>query len=94
MVGPYDIGYNGIDHLLASGENINILVLDTEVYSNTGGQASKSSRVGAVCKFASNGKKLLKKRLSKNRFNLQKRLCRLYLFRSKSSNNYQSIKRS
>ena len=61
----YDIGYNGIDHLLASGENINILVLDTEVYSNTGGQASKSSRVGAVCKFASNGKKTAKKDLAK-----------------------------
>lgn len=61
----YDIGYNGIDHLLASAENINILVLDTEVYSNTGGQASKSSRVGAVCKFASNGKKTAKKDLAK-----------------------------
>lgn len=61
----YDIGYNGIDHTLASGENINILVLDTEVYSNTGGQASKSSRVGAVCKFASNGKKTAKKDLAR-----------------------------
>ena len=61
----YDIGYNGIDHVLASGENINILVLDTEVYSNTGGQASKSSRIGAVCKFASNGKKTAKKDLAR-----------------------------
>ena len=51
----YDIGYNGIDHILASKENVNILVLDTEVYSNTGGQSSKSTRVGAVAKFASNG---------------------------------------
>ena len=47
----YDIGYNGIDHVLASGDNVNILVLDTEVYSNTGGQASKSTRSGAVAKF-------------------------------------------
>ncbi len=61
----YDIGYDGIDHVLASGDNINILVLDTEVYSNTGGQASKSSRLGAVCKFASNGKKIPKKDLAK-----------------------------
>ena len=61
----YDIGYNGIDHVLNSGENVNILVLDTEVYSNTGGQASKSSRVGAVLKFASNGKKTPKKDLLK-----------------------------
>ena len=59
----YDIGYNGIDHVLNSGENVNILVLDTEVYSNTGGQASKSSRVGAVAKFASSGKKTAKKDL-------------------------------
>ena len=48
----YDIGYNGIDHVLANRENVNILVLDTEVYSNTGGQASKSTRTGAVAKFA------------------------------------------
>ena len=61
----YDIGYNGIDHVLASGENVNILVLDTEVYSNTGGQASKSSKMGAVCKFASKGKKVPKKDLAK-----------------------------
>lgn len=61
----YDIGYNGIDHVLANYENINILVLDTEVYSNTGGQASKSTRVGAVAKFASLGKKVAKKDLAK-----------------------------
>ena len=59
----YDIGYNGIDHVLANKENVNILVLDTEVYSNTGGQASKSTRVGAVAKFASSGKKQAKKDL-------------------------------
>ena len=61
----YDIGYNGIDHILASKENVNILVLDTEVYSNTGGQSSKSTRVGAVAKFASNGKDMAKKDLLK-----------------------------
>ncbi len=60
----YDIGYGGLDHILASGENINILVLDTEVYSNTGGQASKSTQVGAVAKFAEDGKKNSKKDLA------------------------------
>ena len=59
----YDIGYGGLDHVLASGENINILVLDTEVYSNTGGQASKSTPLGAVAKFASSGKRTNKKDL-------------------------------
>ncbi|MDD5836377.1 MAG: pyruvate:ferredoxin (flavodoxin) oxidoreductase [bacterium] len=59
----YDIGFGGIDHVLSSGENVNILVLDTEVYSNTGGQASKSSRVGAVAEFANMGKKTAKKDL-------------------------------
>ncbi len=61
----YDIGYNGIDHILANHENVNILVLDTEVYSNTGGQASKSTRKGAVAKFASSGKSAEKKDLLK-----------------------------
>ena len=61
----YDIGYNGIDHVLASKENVNILVLDTEVYSNTGGQASKSTRTGAVAKFAAGGKETAKKNLAK-----------------------------
>lgn len=59
----YDIGYNGIDHVLANKENVNILVLDTEVYSNTGGQSSKSTRLGAVAKFASKGKETAKKDL-------------------------------
>ncbi len=59
----YDIGYGGLDHVLASGENVNILVLDTEVYSNTGGQSSKSTPVGAVAKFAASGKKIRKKDL-------------------------------
>ena len=61
----YDIGYNGIDHVLANKENVNILVLDTEVYSNTGGQASKSTRSGAVAKFAASGKETAKKNLAK-----------------------------
>ncbi len=59
----YDIGYGGLDHVLASGEDINVLVLDTEVYSNTGGQASKSTPTGAVAQFAAGGKALKKKDL-------------------------------
>ena len=59
----YDIGFNGIDHVLCSNQNIKIMILDTEVYSNTGGQASKSSRVGQVAKFEGNGKKNNKKDL-------------------------------
>jgi pyruvate-ferredoxin/flavodoxin oxidoreductase len=59
----YDIGFGGLDHVLASGKNVNILVLDTEVYSNTGGQMSKSSPMGAVAKFAAAGKPLAKKDL-------------------------------
>ena len=51
----YDIGYNGVDHVLASGNNVNILVLDTEMYSNTGGQKSKATNLGSVCKFAAGG---------------------------------------
>jgi pyruvate-ferredoxin/flavodoxin oxidoreductase len=59
----YDIGYGGLDHVLASGQNVNILVLDTEVYSNTGGQASKATPLGAVAKFATGGKPSAKKDL-------------------------------
>jgi pyruvate-ferredoxin/flavodoxin oxidoreductase len=59
----YDIGFGGLDHVIASGDDINLLVLDTEVYSNTGGQASKSTPVGAVAKFAASGKKVRKKDL-------------------------------
>ena len=61
----YDIGFSGIDQVLSLNENINILVLDTEVYSNTGGQSSKSTKTGAVAKFANNGKKTRKKDLFK-----------------------------
>ena len=57
----YDIGYGGLDHVLASGKNVNILVLDTEVYSNTGGQMSKATPRGAVAKFAASGKPLKRK---------------------------------
>ncbi len=60
----YDIGYGGLDHVLASGRNVNVLVLDTEVYSNTGGQASKATPRAAVAKFAANGKGLAKKDLA------------------------------
>lgn len=59
----YDIGFSGLDHVLASGKNVNILVLDTEVYSNTGGQASKATPVGAIAKFAAAGKRVRKKDL-------------------------------
>ena len=60
----YDIGYGGLDHVLASGENVNVLVFDTEVYSNTGGQSSKSTPTGAVAQFAAAGKAVKKKDLA------------------------------
>ena len=60
----YDIGYGGLDHVLASGENVNVLVFDPEVYSNTGGQSSKATPIGAVAKFAASGKKVKKKDLA------------------------------
>ncbi len=59
----YDIGYGGLDHVLASGENVNVLVFDTEVYSNTGGQSSKATPTAAIAKFAASGKKIKKKDL-------------------------------
>lgn len=61
----YDIGFGGIDHVMSTNENVNILVLDTEVYSNTGGQSSKSTRPGAIAKFASSGKQTSKKDLAR-----------------------------
>ena len=61
----YDIGYGGLDHVLSTNENINILVLDTEVYSNTGGQSSKSSNIGSVASFTASGKKNYKKDLAR-----------------------------
>ena len=60
----YDIGFGGLDHVIASGENVNILVFDTEVYSNTGGQASKASNIGQVAQFAAAGKEIAKKSLA------------------------------
>ena len=59
----YDIGYGGLDHVIASGKDVNILVLDTEVYSNTGGQSSKATPLGAIAKFAASGKRVRKKDL-------------------------------
>ena len=59
----YDIGFGGLDHVLASGADVNILVLDTEVYSNTGGQQSKATPTGAAAKFAASGKEVPKKDL-------------------------------
>ncbi|MDR2145816.1 MAG: pyruvate:ferredoxin (flavodoxin) oxidoreductase, partial [Tannerella sp.] len=59
----YDIGFGGLDHVLASGENVNVLVVDTEVYSNTGGQSSKATPTGAIAKFAASGKHTRKKDL-------------------------------
>ena len=61
----YDIGYGGVDHVLASGEDINLLVFDTEVYSNTGGQSSKATPAAAIAKFAASGKKVKKKDLGR-----------------------------
>jgi pyruvate-ferredoxin/flavodoxin oxidoreductase len=60
----YDIGFGGLDHVIATDDDVNILVLDTEVYSNTGGQASKSSQTGQIAKFAASGKKTAKKNLA------------------------------
>jgi len=60
----YDIGFGGLDHVIASGENVNIMVFDTEMYSNTGGQASKASNIGEVCQFAASGKDIGKKNLA------------------------------
>jgi pyruvate-ferredoxin/flavodoxin oxidoreductase len=60
----YDIGFGGLDHVIASGENVNIMVFDTEMYSNTGGQASKASNIGEVCQFAAAGKDIAKKNLA------------------------------
>ena len=59
----YDIGYGGVDHVLATGENIKLLIMDTEVYSNTGGQMSKATPLGAVAQFAAGGKRTPKKNI-------------------------------
>ena len=59
----YDIGFGGLDHVLAQNQNVNVLVFDTEVYSNTGGQASKATPIGAIAKFAAAGKRIRKKDL-------------------------------
>ena len=72
----YDIGYGGLDHVIAMGEDVNILVLDTEVYSNTGGQSSKSTPTGSVAKFAAAGKRVKKKDLGIDCYDLWLCLCR------------------
>ena len=72
----YDIGYGGLDHVLASGRNVNILVLDTEVYSNTGGQMSKATPRGAVAKFAAGGKQPPQEGPGHDRHELRQRLRR------------------
>ena len=70
----YDIGYGGLDHVIASEEHVNILVLDTEMYSNTGGQASKATPKGAMAKFAEGGKLTQKKDMGTVGYDLQERL--------------------
>ena len=79
----YDIGYGGLDHVLALGKNVNILVLDTEVYSNTGGQMSKATPLGAVAKFAMGGKSNTKERSCHDGYDLWKRICGKSCFRCK-----------
>ena len=71
----YDIGYGGVDHVLASGENVNVLVFDTEVYSNTGGQSSKSTPTAAIAKFAASGKRTKKKDLRNDGYELWLCIC-------------------
>ena len=70
----YDIGYGGLDHVLASGEDVNVFVFDTEVYSNTGGQASKASNIGQVAQFAAAGKDIKKKSLAEIAMSLRLRV--------------------
>ena len=69
----YDIGFGGVDHVLASGKDINVMIFDTEVYSNTGGQASKATPTGAIAQFAAGGKEVKKERYGIHRHEL--RLC-------------------
>ena len=70
----YDIGFGGVDHVLASGEDVNVFVFDTEVYSNTGGQASKASNIGQVAQFAAAGKEIKKKCSRRDRHELRLRV--------------------
>ena len=74
----YDIGYGGLDHVLASGRNVKVLLLDTEVYSNTGGQCSKATPRGAVAKFASSGNAAPKKRTNPRAFRRSQDLKEVY----------------
>ena len=71
----YDIGFGGLDHVLASGENVNVMVFDTEMYSNTGGQASKASNIGEVCQFAAAGKEIKQEVAFRDRYELRICIC-------------------
>ena len=71
----YDIGFGGVDHVLASGKDINIMVFDTEVYSNTGGQASKATQTGAIAQFAAGGKESQEERYGFHRYELWLCIC-------------------
>ena len=83
----YDIGYGGLDHVIANNENVNILVLDTEVYSNTGGQSSKSSQAGSIAKFTAGGKTGAKKDLAQIAMAYGTCLCCTNCYGCKSSTN-------
>jgi pyruvate-ferredoxin/flavodoxin oxidoreductase len=72
----YDIGYGGLDHVIANNRNVNIMILDTEVYSNTGGQSSKASQAASIAKFAAGGKPTGKKRLGHDGDDVWSCLCR------------------
>lgn len=89
----YDIGFGGLDHIFANRENVNILVLDTEVYSNTGGQSSKASQIGSIAKFTASGKKT-NKRFSCNCYELWSCLCCTSKYGSRLQSTNSSNKRS
>ena len=89
----YDIGYGGLDHVLASGENVNVMVFDTEVYSNTGGQSSKATPIGAVAKFAASGKAVKKKGSGSDSYGLRICICSSDCYGCKSCPDSQSYKR-
>lgn len=76
----YDIGFGGLDHVIASGQDVNIFVFDTEVYSNTGGQSSKSTPTGAIAQFAAAGKEVKKKGSGRHSNELRLCLCRTYSY--------------
>lgn len=89
-MGLSDIGYGGLDHVLATNEDINIIVMDTEVYSNTGGQASKATPTGAVVKLAAAGKPVKKKRFGSDLYELWAYLCGTSFYGSQSATIFES----